>query len=509
MDRDTRILQHIKAGNKAFTTKVPSVASMDNGEEKYVWQDDELRLYTKQQGQMFYRTLVKQTRDESASEAYEGFVELASTAECQTGMDTTKAVTPDGLTSAFKEQSWTQDNGLYIATDEIRARDSGGLKLYDDSGAAGVLIADGGSITQTDGVFFATDEIRARDAGGLKLYDDSGAVGLFVEDGGEVGIGTILPQSLLDIQGPAGTGAASAGILTLATKELTIVDGDELGRINFNAPLESDGSDAILSGAAIWAEADDTFSATVNSTELVFATASTSAAIERMRIDSTGNVGIGTSTPAGTLHIHVGAGGADPLIYMSDDDVAHGCTVYAPNNVFGVWSEQTSASGGLLFRGLSDDNAVSGLTFNGIVGNTAPSASAVYFYGGKKSGTGIASLAWNETVFRFDNYGNVLMVIRGVGHVGFGGITAPAAMVDIDQSSASGTVPVLKLDQGDVSEEFIRFVGTSANAVLTQSIVEAADVTTATIAGYLKIYVSDDGNQVTDAAYFVPFYSIV
>jgi|GEM_PF-966093 len=118
-----------------------------------------------------------------------------------------------------------------------------------------------------------------------------------------IGIGTTAPQSLLDVQGPTGTGATGAGILTLATKELTIVDGDELGRINFNAPLESDGSDSILAGAAIWAEADDTFSTTVNSSEIVFGTATTSAAVERMRIDSSGNVGIGTSTPATKLDV--------------------------------------------------------------------------------------------------------------------------------------------------------------------------------------------------------------
>lgn len=109
---------------------------------------------------------------------------------------------------------------------------------------------------------------------------------------GFIGINTLTPQSLLDVQGPIGTGAAGAGILTLATKELTIVDGDQLGRINFNAPLESAGGDAILAGAAIWAEADATFSATVNSTDLVFGTATTSAAIERMRLDSAGNLSL-------------------------------------------------------------------------------------------------------------------------------------------------------------------------------------------------------------------------
>ena len=43
-------------------------------------------------------------------------------------------------------------------------------------------------------------------------------------------------------------------------------------------------------GASIFAEADATFSASVNSTDLVFATADSGAATEKLRIDSTGQV---------------------------------------------------------------------------------------------------------------------------------------------------------------------------------------------------------------------------
>ena len=92
-----------------------------------------------------------------------------------------------------------------------------------------------------------------------------------------------------DWRGVAGTGAASAGVLKLTTAETTVVDADQLGRIDFSAPLET-GADAVLVGASIYAEADAAFSATVNSTDLVFATGDSAAASEKMRIDSTGQV---------------------------------------------------------------------------------------------------------------------------------------------------------------------------------------------------------------------------
>ena len=91
-------------------------------------------------------------------------------------------------------------------------------------------------------------------------------------------------------RGVAGTGAASAGVLKLTTAETTVVDADQLGRIDFLAPLEASGTDAILVGASIIAEADATFSSSVNSTDLVFSTGDSAAASEKLRRDSTGQV---------------------------------------------------------------------------------------------------------------------------------------------------------------------------------------------------------------------------
>jgi hypothetical protein len=75
----------------------------------------------------------------------------------------------------------------------------------------------------------------------------------------------------------------------LSTAEATVVDGNKLGQIDFQAPAET-GTDAIVVGASIVAEADATFTASVNSTDLVFLTADSGAATEKLRIDSTGQV---------------------------------------------------------------------------------------------------------------------------------------------------------------------------------------------------------------------------
>jgi len=54
---------------------------------------------------------------------------------------------PNPILSSDASGNLTQADGLYVATDEIRARDSGGLVLRDDSGTSGVAIADGGAVS--------------------------------------------------------------------------------------------------------------------------------------------------------------------------------------------------------------------------------------------------------------------------------------------------------------------------------------------------------------------------
>ena len=120
------------------------------------------------------------------------------------------------------------------------------------------------------------------------------------------------------------TGLTTTGtVMTLATAEPTVVDGDVLGRIDFQAPSEGSGTDAILVGASIYAEADDTFAADNNDTDLVFAVAESETAAERMRLSYDGSSvgltfsGATTVTASGAVAIE-SSGGA---ISVGDDNV--------------------------------------------------------------------------------------------------------------------------------------------------------------------------------------------
>ena len=96
-------------------------------------------------------------------------------------------------------------------------------------------------------------------------------------------------DSLL-VRGATADAVGSSGRIVLQTAQVAVADGDILGRVDFQAPLETQTGDARLVTASIFAEADATFTATVNHTDLVFTTASDGAATEKLRIDSTGQV---------------------------------------------------------------------------------------------------------------------------------------------------------------------------------------------------------------------------
>ena len=79
-------------------------------------------------------------------------------------------------------------------------------------------------------------------------------------------------------------------LLTLQTSDTTVTDGDVLGALQFQAPNESSGTDAITVAGAITAVAGADFTASNNSTDLVIKLGTSEAATEVLRFEHEGNI---------------------------------------------------------------------------------------------------------------------------------------------------------------------------------------------------------------------------
>lgn len=206
----------------------------------------------------------------AATTSAQGAVELATNAEAQAGASTTVAVTPAALRA---------DIPATLAA-------SRGVRLDED-----------GYLNMPNGGRVVTDAVYARDSDGLKLYEDSGK-GVFVQDStGYVGIGTASPTALTEI---ADTGANDFGpILSLRNSSTGINATTDyiLGEIFFTGDdifSSENGTGAKISGMAsgAWGTGSQAYPS-----ELQFWTNDGASLNQVMVIDQHGNVGIGTTSP--------------------------------------------------------------------------------------------------------------------------------------------------------------------------------------------------------------------
>ena len=73
------------------------------------------------------------------------------------------------------------------------------------------------------------------------------------------------------------------------------------------------------------------------------------------------------------------------------------------------------------------------------------------------------------------------MVIDNTGRVGIG-LLAPLAKLHIDQATDDAAIPVLSLDQADISDGFINFIGATAASAAGP----ISSWTNAAVAGYVR-----------------------
>lgn len=212
-------------------------------------------------------------------------------------------------------------------------------------------------VGQVVGEYFTATSTTATStfSGGLRA---GGSTGLYVLQNGNVGIGTSSPVAKLDVVG----GINFSNNSNLSQSGVTRIDGN--GR--FIPTLGSAGTPGVQflndSNTGIFSPSGDIIG---------FSTAGT----ERLRIDTVGNVGIGTTSPFAKLSVH-GTSGGSPLFLIASSTGGTATTTHftvLSNGNVGIGT--TTPGSTLSVQGASSD------------ASNAPTAFAVYG-GGGGGGTG-------------------------------------------------------------------------------------------------------------------------
>ena len=270
-----------------------------------------------------------------------------------TGIDVTGVITSDGLTLQTSENtvSWASGNGVIEAPSNLylRSTGSGTIYLQDNVDITGTATMDGLTVDAGSGAdavsnlkmgtsnsgankssinfqnsvgseIFAIDYTNTgttldinSDIGGsiltftrpggivinqdgndhdIRIESDTNTNAFFFEgSSGNVGIGTDNPKTTLNL---AANNSGQGPILTLENSDTSITTNDVLGQIDFygnDGSTGGTGQKATIQAIAL--------NSSGTSVGLAFGTSPfpNTTATERMRIDSSGNVGIGTDSP--------------------------------------------------------------------------------------------------------------------------------------------------------------------------------------------------------------------
>ena len=206
--------------------------------------------------------------------------------------------------------------------------DLNGGKLILDADADTSITAD--TDDQIDIEIAGADELKITSAMLAPASADGSALGgtsnewsdLYLADSGVIYFGndqdvtvTHDPDDGLFLKSTA-TSDDNPFLLTLQTGETDMAASDIIGALQFQAPDEGTGTDAILVSAAVKAYAEGDHSSSSNATSLAFYTGASEVATEKMTIHSSGKVGIGVTGSSIDEIFHIGTSTNDATLKM-------------------------------------------------------------------------------------------------------------------------------------------------------------------------------------------------
>ena len=206
------------------------------------------------------------------------------------------------------------------ATAALQAQTGDNIVIREDDGTAVLTVDTSGVATFTGNVNVGTDDVghdvkfHGATAGAYMLWDES-QDDLIVGGAGRVGIGTTAPDSALHISAAdvAGSGTSNA---QLHIRDTAAFSAAQNAGIAFEAEWQNGSFTPI---AAINASRDSTSEGQYGG-HLKFNIRTHGANVsEAMRIDSSGKVGIGTTTPSNPLEIKDAGSGIKPIIRLNNN----------------------------------------------------------------------------------------------------------------------------------------------------------------------------------------------
>jgi hypothetical protein len=260
---------------------------------------------------------------------YDNAAKLATTA---TGISVTGTVVADGLTVDgqqvvnFTSNIAGTTRNLLLTNTNVASGNRAGLYFQPSNGIATSYIdglaegdasttaaRDGGIVfgTRLDGTFY--DRAKIASTGDISFYEDTGTTAKFYWDSSAeaLGLGTATPSAKLDIFDSTTGNAELAGI-KLVNYDYGV--GETGQAISIEGGVRNDGGGISPLGKIVFGKDADYSSAGNRDGNIKFYTNLSNSVAERMRIDSSGNVGIGTSSPSSQLEV---SGSAGPLLKVT------------------------------------------------------------------------------------------------------------------------------------------------------------------------------------------------